>query len=146
MVEQAAGLFQAAFRGRFENVLRWEQLETLQATLLADADTGWYIYAVGESPPELPASGEEVQRFVTEIAALLRKEHDEQFCGIVYADSLQEPTFVKFFDPNNLGVSCGFSDSPPLPGWILSKIAPVDLEDSGPQSGNRRRWWQRLFS
>ena len=146
MDEQTAGAFQAAFRGRFENVLRWEQLEALEATLIADAGAGWYIYAVGEAPPTSPASGEEVRHFLTEITALLRKEHTEEFCGIVYVDSMQEPTFVKFFDPNNLGVSCGFSDSPPLPGWILSKIAPEDLEDSGPLPGNRRRWWQRLFA
>jgi hypothetical protein len=51
---------------------------------------------------------------------------------------------VKIFDPHNLGVSCGFSDNPPLPGWILSKLAPIDLKVST-LPGNRRRWWQRLF-
>ena len=97
------------------------------------------------APPESPASSEEVLRFLTEVMALLRREHSEEFCGIVYVDSLQQPAFVKFFDPNNLGVSCGYSDSPPLPGWILSKMAPADLRAPGPLPGNRRRWWQRLF-
>jgi hypothetical protein len=41
-------------------------------------------------------------------------------------------------------VSCGYSDNPPLPGWILSRIAPADLQAAA-LPGNRRRWWQRLF-
>ena len=145
MEGEASNSFHAAFKGRFESVLRWEQLDVLHASLVADADGGWYIYAVGEAPPESPASREEVLRFLTEVMALLRREHSEEFCGIVYVDSLQQPAFVKFFDPNNLGVSCGYSDSPPLPGWILSKMAPADLRAPGPLPGNRRRWWQRLF-
>ena len=49
MREQSASEFHAAFRGRFENVLRWEQLDDLRDRLEADADAGWYIYAVGEA-------------------------------------------------------------------------------------------------
>ena len=81
-----------------------------------------------------------------QIDELLRREHDEQYCGIVYVDDVNAPSFVKIFDPNNLGVSCGYSDSPPLPGWILSKLPPVDLQAPVPQPGNRRRWWRRLFA
>jgi hypothetical protein len=145
MSEQASSEFHSAFKGRFENVLRWEQLDDLHETLVADAEAGWYIYAVGEAPPLEPADGERVRHFLSEIMLLLRKEHDEEYCGIVYADSMQQPEFVKFFDPNNLGVSCGFSDNPPLPGWILSRIAPQDLDSAAPLPGNRRRWWQRLL-
>ena len=47
--------------------------------------------------------------FVTEIDRLLRQDHAEDYCGIVYADDLQQPRFIKIYDPNNLGVSCGYS-------------------------------------
>jgi len=145
MSKQVISEFHGAFKGRFENVLRWEQLDDLRNTLEADAGAGWYIYAVGDTPPIEPADGERVRKFLGEIMLLLRKEHDEDYCGIVYTDSMQQPGFVKFFDPNNLGVSCGFSDNPPLPGWILSKIAPQELGSAAPLPGNRRRWWQRLL-
>lgn len=137
--------FRVAFKGRFESILRWEQLEGLWDALRQDAEGGWYIYAVGETPPTQPVSGELLKTFLSEIDLLLRREHDEDFCGIVYMDSVQAPEFVKIFDPNNLGVSCGFSDSPPLPGWILSKLPPVDLNVAAPLPGNRRRWWRRLL-
>lgn len=136
--------FYQAFKGTFYGVLRWPQLDALWDVLRRDA-AGWYLYAVGTEPPGETVSADKFQAFITEIDALLRKEHDEEYCGIVYTDSFEEPGFVKIFDPHNLGVSCGYSDNPPLPGWILSRIPPIDLH--GPTlPGNRRRWWQRLFS
>ena len=138
--------FRQQFRGTFHGILRWEQLDALWDRLRADAAGGWYLYAVGEPPPEDVAAEAVIRRFIEEVDELLRREHEEDYCGIVYADDPSEPSFVKIFDPNNLGVSCGYSDNPPLPGWILSKLPPVDLQAPMPQPGNRRRWWQRLFS
>jgi hypothetical protein len=144
MNDDTVNPFIEAFRGRFHNVLRWEQLEDLWETLRRDA-AGWYIYAIGEAPPVEPASDELFNNFLSEIEQLLRSEHGEDYCGIVYADSLEQPEFVKIFDPHNLGVSCGFSEKPPLPGWIVSRLAPVDLETDMLLPGGRRRWWQRLL-
>lgn len=138
--------FLAAFRGSFTGVLRWPQLDALWDTLKQDAGGGWYVYAIGEPPPAAPVSAEELQRFIDEVDELLRRDHGEDYCGIVYADDLSAPGFVKIFDPHNLGVSCGYSDNPPLPGWILSKLPPVDLQAPAPLPGNRRRWWRRLFA
>jgi len=138
--------FRAAFKGTFSGILRWEQLDTLWETLRADSASDWYLYAVGEAPPATTVAGDAMLRFIDEIDVLLRKEHGEDYCGIVYVDDVQTPSFVKIFDPNNLGVSCGYSDNPPLPGWILSKLLPADLRASMPQPGSRRRWWRRLFA
>ncbi len=138
--------FRDSFKGTFYGILRWEQLDELWVRVKEDAAGGWYMYAVGEEPPVETVGADDIHRFVDEIDVLLRKEHEEDYCGIVYADDPASPGFVKIFDPNNLGVSCGYSDNPPLPGWILSKLPPVDLQAPMPQPGNRRRWWQRLFS
>jgi hypothetical protein len=139
--EQPAYL--AAFRGGFTSALRWHQLDALWSRLRQSAD-GWFVYAVGESPPQSPLDAADLLRFIDEIDSLLRREHDEDYCGIVYADDLEVPTMIKVYDPNNLGVSCGYSDNPPLPGWVLSRLPPVDLE-AARQPAGRRRWWQRLF-
>jgi hypothetical protein len=143
--ETATEPFLDAFRGRFVSALRWPQLDDLWARVRARADAGWYLYAVGEQPPETPARAAEVERFVAELDRLLRAEHQESFCGIVYADDLDAPEMIKVYDPNNLGVVCGFSDNPPLPGWVISLLPPVDLPAAQRPPGGRRRWWRRLF-
>jgi hypothetical protein len=137
--------FLRAFRGSFTSALRWHQLDALWERLRERADAGWYIYAVGETPPAAPSSAEQVRSFIVEIDKLLREEHDEDYCGIVYADDLNKPSFLKIYDPHNLGVSCGYSENPPLPGWVMSRIPPVDLPATRVVSKNRQRWWQRLF-
>jgi hypothetical protein len=137
--------FIEAFRGRFTGIIEWQQLDDFWSTVNKQAGKGWYIYAVGEPVPTESNSTEETRKFIAEIDALLHKEHQEDYCGIVYTDDTTDPHFIKIFDPNNLGVVCGYSDNPPLPGWIMSTIAPVDLHDASILPGNRRRWWQKIW-
>jgi hypothetical protein len=136
--------FQQAFRGSFTSALRWHHLDDLWQVVRADAGGGWYLYAVGETPPEFSSDADQVEKFIDEIDKLLRREHDEDYCGIVYADDLNQPSLIKIYDPNNLGVSCGYSDNPPLPGWVMSKLKPADLS-AQVLPNNRKRWWRSLF-
>lgn len=134
-----------AYRGNTTSLLRWHHLDEFWDVLKQQAANDWFIYAVGEEPPESPASETHLKKFIEEIDVLLHKEHDQDYCGIVYTDNKETPSFIKIFDPNNLGVSCGFSENPPLPGWILSKIKPVELETALNPPNSRRRWWQKIF-
>lgn len=133
------------FRGSFKGVLRWAQLDDLWEVVRHD-DKAWYVYAVGEAVPTSPSSREDFVRFLKEVDELLHRDHEEDYCGIVYTDDFSDPHFIKIFDPHNLGVSCGYSDNPPLPGWVLSTIPPADLPHAFPPPANRKRWWQKLFS
>ncbi len=141
-VEEA---YLSAFKGKFTSVMRWPQLDVFWNLFREQADDDWYIYAVGEQPPQVTVSKQQLLKFIDEIDALLHKEHDEDYCGIVYIDNHQRAEFIKIFDPNNLGISCGYSEKPPLPGWILSRIQPVELESALYPPKNRQRWWQKLF-
>ncbi len=137
--------FYRRYRGGFSGILRWPQLDAFWETLKSVADDSWYIYAIGESVPTAPVTSEQLNKFITEIDVLLRKEHQEDFCGVVYVDDKSEPGFIKIYDPNNMGVVCGFSDNPPLPGWILSRIRPEQLDENTFLPQSRKRWWRRLF-
>jgi hypothetical protein len=134
------------FRGTFSGVLRWHQLDALWQQVLIDPTENWYVYAVGEAPPTQSLSGDTLKKVIRELDELLHREHDEDYCGIVYTDNMVNPAYIKVFDPHNLGSTCGSSGNPPLPGWILSKLQPINLPAAMPQPGNRQRWWKNLFS
>jgi len=120
--------FVKAFRSEFRGIMRWRELDELWQRLKED-DFGWYIYTINETPPEVISDASELHAFIQAIDTRLRKEHGEDYCGIVYVDNPGKPEFIKIFNPHNLGIACGYSDKPPLPGWILSKEPPCDLPD-----------------
>jgi len=138
-------------RGSFQGLLQWTDFDGFWEQLRAQVahapnnDSGWYVYAVGEMPPTLPADVETFLRFLDESQALLHKKHEESYCGIVYVDRRDAPQMIKVYDPSNLGVSCGSSDNPPLPGWVVSKLAPIDLPHTLEPPRNRQRWWHRVL-
>lgn len=138
-------LFYVAFRGHFTSLLKWEDLEVFWQTLRQNAAAGWYVYAIGEPVPAQASTAEQLNHFIDRIDALLRKEHAEDYCGIVYTDSKTQPSMIKIFDPNNLGAQCGFSDNPPLPGWVVSLLPPLPLENHSYLPEGRRRWWRKLW-
>lgn len=139
------GEFASLFTGRLWSVLSWDQLGEFWKRI--DPGAGWYLFAPGVdgTVPADPADAATVAAFIERIDALLRSEHRESYCGIVYADNLENPRLIKIFDPNNLGSSCGSSKNPPGPGWIMSRIRPEGLEASRPVPAGRQRWWRSLF-
>lgn len=136
--------FHRQMTGLLFSLLSWKQLDEFWAKV--DRNAGWHLYAVGEETPSLPSSADQVEKFIVEVDALLRRDHHENYCGIVYADNLDNPTFIKIYDPNHLGSSCGSSKNPPLPGWIVSLVPPAELHLKHALPANRKRWWQGLFA
>lgn len=139
--------FQRLYTGRLWSVLAWDQLTALWQRI--DPAAGWYLVAVGVSPPPTsgmaPADAAGVRAFIERIDALLRAEHHESYCGIVYADDLENPRLIKIYDPNNLGSSCGSSKTPHPPGWIMSRLPPDEIIATRAAPENRKRWWQSLL-
>ena len=134
------GEFERLFGGILYSLLSWDQLTRFWERL--DPAAGWYLYALGETRPSDPADAEHVIAFTREIDALLRREHHEDYCGIVYADNLDNPRLIKIYDPNHLGTSCGSGKHRILPGWVMSLLPPADLAPSHLVTQNRKRWWQ----
>ncbi|HNQ04458.1 MAG TPA: hypothetical protein PKH69_07575 [Thiobacillaceae bacterium] len=132
--------FDRLFEGTLYSLLSWSQLTHFWQNL--DPAAGWYLYALGEARPEIPADAGHVRAFIQRIDELLRKEHDEDYCGIVYADDLESPSLIKIYDPHHLGTSCGSGKHRILPGWIMSRVPPSDLQTTQIVPQNRKRWWQ----
>lgn len=136
--------FETKLNGTLYGLMQWRDWDALRARLQAAGDAPWYAYAVGDVLPEVPITSTALAGFLTEIDALLRRDHDEDYLGIVYVDDPEAPSLVKIYDPNNLGSTCGSIGFKVPPGWILSQDMPKAIAAVAPLPGNRRRWWQAL--
>ncbi len=137
--------FAQRLNGRFEGILRWPQLDELWQTL-KQSDGDWYFYQVGSPLPKSTLSAEALGASIDELDALIRREHEHDYCGIVYVDDKENPKLVKLYDPNNLGTSCSHPGAAPIPPrWIFSQYPPQEISDDAPTPNNRKRWWNQLF-
>lgn len=116
-----------ANRGSFKGIRHWHELGDFWQHLEKLNDGNWFIYDTNKIPPTNPVTTSDFSNFLKETDKLLREQHQEDYCGIVYVDDINAPEYIKIYDPANLGVVCGYSDNPPLPGWILSRLTPCDL-------------------
>ncbi len=117
--------YKALVNGRFTGVLRWPQFEQLWRAI-DDEAAGWYVYEPEKSgPPETPLSVSDMKDFLTRTEAYLREGCTDSRCGAVYTDSLDQPQFIKIYNPRLMG-GCGMGKAP-LPEWLLSRVVPVSL-------------------
>lgn len=136
--------FLKRMNGSFRGMLQWTDLDALWARVRANPE-GWYVSLVGVEPVQQAMTPAALDTFITEVDSLLRREHDYSYCGIVYADDPEHPSFIKIYDPHNLGSSCGSSGVRIPPRWVLSRVPPALIVDEAPLPNSRRRWWQKLF-
>jgi len=136
--------FIEAYFGCFTGIRHWHHLDAFWEKLRHMTQTSWYLYSIGEPPPQTPSNTRQFNESLAAIDALLRKEHQEDYCGIVYVDNIDEPSYIKIYDPKHLGIVCGFSDVPTLPGWILSTMPPCDITEHI-KAPVKDRWWQKIF-
>ncbi len=143
-MNDTANDFTARMDGRFHGVLQWKDLDALWDKVRAKPE-GWYASLIGEVPVQTPMTADALGEFVNEVDALLHREHEHDYCGIVYVDDPSSPALIKIYDPHNLGSLCGSSGVRTPPRWILSRIQPTLIVDDAPLPNSRRRWWQGLF-
>ncbi len=139
-----ASEFSRKFNGYFSGTLEWVDLDALWLRVLTTPE-GWYASLAGEPPPVAPLEAVALKRFVGELDALLRREHEASFCGIVFADDRDQPGFIKIYDPNNLCCSCGTQAGANVPRWALSRLRPEPIVVDAPLPNGRKRWWQAVF-
>jgi hypothetical protein len=114
------------FKGRFLGVMQLDDCDTLLQILIQNPDN-WYVYDTLETMPSSTISADNFITKINNIKAIIDEDHDERYCGIVYVDDLKNPSFVKIFHPKNLGKTCGSSENPPMPQWLITKEKPMDV-------------------
>lgn len=137
--------FTELLNGTLHGIMRWDEWDALCGHIQLSGDS-WFVYSVGHDTPEFPVKDTQLTIALDEIRALLRREHEEDYLGIVFVDNLTNPMMVKIYDPNNLGSSCGSSGRHISPGWILSRLPPSPIASDIPLPNNRLRWWSGLLT
>lgn len=134
------------FNGKFYGVLRWHQLDTIWAMVIGQRSKGWYIYQTSSNIPNEKTRNKKLDLKIMEINEYLRQKHDEDYCGTVYVDDLEDPKFIKVFDPKNMGTACSIGGKAPLPEWVISQIPPEDMTINEEPQKYKKRWLGSLFS
>jgi len=132
----------ATIPDELRGILNWDDLDHLWDRV-TDPDGGpWFLYQAGREPADAPATPREVAAFVAEVDTVLRREHREDYCGIVYTDDPARPTYVKVYHPRGLGSSCALPGHAVPPAWVLSRHGPVAV---APPPRPRRGLLDRLL-
>jgi len=118
--------FWNAYRGRFFGILNWPDVDTFW-TRLSSTPGDWFVFTPEQPAPDTAKTGAELAETLTKAQALINSRRDVSHCGAIYVDDLENPAFIKVFDPAAMGSSCNISGIPILPRWIISRIKPDDM-------------------
>ncbi len=130
------------FQSKYIGIMNWDDFEDFWLKLKQNAHN-WFYYDT-----ELAVPSEAVVNISAKLDVIyntIKDLHKERYCGLVYVDCLQNPLFIKIFHPHNLGRACGSSEEPPLPRWLISKIAPVDMVKQINKPSIKKNWINKLF-
>ncbi|HMS26181.1 MAG TPA: hypothetical protein PKC80_02255 [Burkholderiaceae bacterium] len=138
--------FRQRYHGCFQGMLQWQQLDDLWVVVRAQSN-GWYLLSQAQIEnqkqdlPQEPMPAAEFLAQLDDINSHLHSEHQQSFCGIVYADDPLAPTLIKVYDPEGLGSMCRISTKPTVPLYVLTRLQPEPLQISAP-TAPARAWWK----
>ncbi|HHN66567.1 MAG TPA: hypothetical protein ENK15_00830 [Thermopetrobacter sp.] len=104
------------------------------------APAGWYVRDfTTRGIPDAPLNERDFLTFLDEAETFLRKRQRAEYCGFVYLDDMQNPVFIKVFDPRKMGSACGCGGDV-KPRWTISRMPPRPLpsEQAVAQAAKRR--------
>ncbi len=131
-----------AFQGRFYGLLKWEDVDAFWGIL--SNQKNWFINDLTELPPDETANTETYSAFLSTAKTLINSRRDMSMCGAIYTDNQHSPTFVKIFDPSNMGSACSTSSTRTLPRWVLSTI-PAEPYPAPTMPATKPSFFARLF-
>ncbi len=116
--------FWRAYGGKFAGLPTWAGFDAFWQRF-ETAGGAWYVFDPSGDAPAEPCA--DIARARAEARACVEQARARSFCGTVFADDLEAPSFVKVFDPYRMGGVCGGSGERVLPRWIFSRTRPDPL-------------------
>lgn len=129
------------YSGPTKGILHWSDMDALWLTL-ENSTEAWFVFNPMEPAPVTPLDKDALFTAVQAARNLVNTGHDKECSGAVYVDDLDAPTYIKVFDPCNMG-ACGYGGAPILPSWIISQSKPDTLPPE-PQP-EKTGFWARIW-
>jgi len=129
----------ALMPGTLAGIINWHILDQIWHVILHSNDSSWHVFNNGNSRPgdnraNVVDTGTDLASSLKALYAYLRQSHPHDYCGLVFTDSLTEPTLIRIFDPKFLTSMCNIYGNSPAPSWVISTIDPAHLASSNKAS------------
>lgn len=122
----------ATLPGTLAGIIDWLTLEQLFSRIQQSNDPNWRLTRndtpmPGETSTQVVDIGGDLATSLKALYAYLRQSHPRDYCGLVFCDSLTEPTLVRIFDPKLLTSMCNIYGNTPLPSWVITTMDSAQL-------------------
>jgi TusA-related sulfurtransferase len=122
-------------RGTLAGIIDWQVLDQIFSIIQNSNDAKWRLYSnetpmPGVTDAKVVDTRGGVASSLTALNAYLRQAHPRNYCGLVFTDSLNEPTLLRVFDPKFVTSMCNIYGNTPEPGWVISTMDAAQLAAS----------------
>lgn len=121
--------------GTLAGIIDWHVLDRIFSAIQHSDDSKWRLYSndtplPGDHRPNTVDTGGTLASSLKALSAYLRQSHPRNYCGLVFTDSLTEPTLIRIFNPKYLTSMCNIYGNTPAPSWVISTMDAAHLAAS----------------
>ena len=121
--------------GTLAGVIDWHILDQIWHVILHSGDSRWHVFEndtplPGDNRANVVDTSSGLASSLNALNGYLRKSHPQDYCGLVFTDSLTDPTLIRIFDPKFITSMCNIYGNAPAPSWVISTMDAAQLAAS----------------
>lgn len=125
--------------GTLAGVIDWHILDQIWHVIKHSNDSTWHVFnndtpLPGDNRANVVDTSADLASSLKALNAYLRQSHPHNYCGLVFSDSLTDPTLVRIFDPKFITSMCNIYGNAPAPSWVISTMDAAQLAASNKAS------------
>lgn len=121
--------------GTLAGVIDWHSLDQIWDFIEHSGDSRWHVFNIdtplqGDSRANIVDTSADLASSLETLKGYLRQSHQQDYCGLVFTDSLTDPTLIRIFDPKFITSMCNIYGNAPAPSWVISTMDAAQLAAS----------------
>jgi len=139
LINSASTQSVALMPGTLVGIIDWDILDQIWHVIQHSNDSKWHVVKndtplPGESRATIVDTSGDLAASLKALRDYLRRSHPHDYCGLVFTDSLTEPTLIRIFDPKFITSMCNIYGDTPAPSWVISTMDAAHLASSNQAS------------